>query len=155
MLLLRKQSPSSNLFRIFYDSLSKLDARWLILLISLHNTLSSFLIRTCNSSIPLVVRRYFWRGCLGESGYSGRMKPSFIDGERWTFRKLSRPFSPRLSIISFTDNSLFPTARTRASMFGLSVWNLSRTCPALVLHRKTIPAVRSTLGWDGYEGSGF
>ena len=62
----------------------------------------------------LILQRFQQHQALGG-------KPVFL----YSFRKLSRPLSSRPSIISFTDNALFPKTRTKLRMFELSVWNLS------------------------------
>ena len=60
------------------------------------------------------------------------MNPSLMAGERYNFRKLSRPLRSIPSIISLTDNSLSCIVRTSSVIFGFCVWNLSCTCPVCV-----------------------
>ena len=55
-------------------------------------------------------------------------------GDRYTFRKLSRPLSAKPDIISFTDNSCSPTTQISFWILGSSVCNMPCTCPVLVLY---------------------
>ncbi len=86
------------------------------------------------SASPFTVSRYFCLGCRGLSGYSRHTYPSNMAGERYRFKKLSRPFKFKPLIISFTDNCLLPIILTRPTILWLPVCNLSRTCPVLVLY---------------------
>ena len=55
-------------------------------------------------------------------------------GERYNFRKLSRPLRFIPSIISLTDSSLSCIVRTSSIILGVCVWNLSRTCPVCAVN---------------------